>query len=76
MEPISHARDQLFGFAAQLATEGVADATDVGVDTLQIVGVQRDDRGTRVDVAVGDGMAPATVETLPIYDPQKRRPRS
>jgi aminomethyltransferase len=32
--------------------------------------------GTRVDVAVGDGMAPATVETLPIYDPEKRRPRS
>jgi aminomethyltransferase len=32
--------------------------------------------GTRVDVAVGDVMAPATVETLPIYDPEKRRPRS
>ena len=34
------------------------------------------DRGTRVDVALGDGTSPATVETLPIYDPEKRRPRS
>jgi aminomethyltransferase len=32
--------------------------------------------GTRVDVAVGGAMAPATVETLPIYDPEKKRPRS
>ncbi len=29
-----------------------------------------------VEVAVGDGTAPATVESLPIYDPEKRRPRS
>ena len=34
------------------------------------------DPGTRVDVALGDGTVPATVETLPIYDPEKRRPRS
>ncbi len=32
--------------------------------------------GTRLDVAVGDGSAAATVEALPIYDPDKRRPRS
>jgi glycine cleavage system aminomethyltransferase T len=32
--------------------------------------------GTRLDVAVGDGSATATVERLPIYDPDKRRPRS
>jgi len=32
--------------------------------------------GARVDVALGDGTVPATVESLPIYDPQKRRPRS
>jgi aminomethyltransferase len=31
--------------------------------------------GTRVEVALGDGTAAATVETLPIYDPEKRRPR-
>ena len=34
------------------------------------------DPGTRVDVALSDGTVPATVETLPIYDPEKRRPRS
>ena len=32
--------------------------------------------GTRVDVALGDGTAPATVESLPVYDPEKRRPRA
>lgn len=32
--------------------------------------------GTRVDVAVGDGIAAATVEPLPVYDPEKRRPRA
>jgi len=32
--------------------------------------------GTRVEVAVGNGTAAATVDTLPLYDPEKRRPRS
>jgi glycine cleavage system T protein (aminomethyltransferase) len=32
--------------------------------------------GTKVDVALGDGTVAAAVETLPIYDPEKRRPRS
>lgn len=31
--------------------------------------------GERVEVAVGDGAAPATVAPLPIYDPEKARPR-
>lgn len=31
--------------------------------------------GTRVEVALGDGTVAATVEALPIYDPEKRRPR-
>ena len=31
--------------------------------------------GERVDVAVGDGTASATVATLPVYDPEKKRPR-
>jgi aminomethyltransferase len=31
--------------------------------------------GTRVDVALGEGSAAATVASLPVYDPQKRRPR-
>jgi aminomethyltransferase len=32
--------------------------------------------GTRCEVSIGDGTAAATVESLPIYDPQKTRPRS
>ncbi len=32
--------------------------------------------GNRVEVALGDGTAFATVEPLPVYDPEKRRPRA
>ena len=32
--------------------------------------------GTRVEVALHDGTVPATVEPLPVYDPEKRRPRA
>ena len=32
--------------------------------------------GEQVEVAVGDGTAPATVAPLPIYDTEKKRPRS
>ena len=32
--------------------------------------------GTRLEVAVGGGTIASTVESLPIYDPEKRRPRS
>jgi aminomethyltransferase len=32
--------------------------------------------GSTVDVALGDGTVPATVDVAAIYDPQKRRPRS
>src|SRR5439155_11968976 len=32
--------------------------------------------GARLEVVVGGGTAASTVEPLPIYDPEKRRPRS
>jgi aminomethyltransferase len=32
--------------------------------------------GTAVEVAVGEATAPATVDVLPLYDPDKRRPRA
>jgi len=32
--------------------------------------------GTELDVAVGDGTARATVTSFPLYDPEKKRPRS
>jgi glycine cleavage system aminomethyltransferase T len=34
------------------------------------------DKGTELEVALGDGTATATVADFPIYDPEKRRPRS
>jgi aminomethyltransferase len=34
------------------------------------------EKGTEVEVAVGDGTAQATVADFPIYDPEKTRPRS
>jgi aminomethyltransferase len=33
-------------------------------------------KGEQVEVAVGEGSAPATVSDFPIYDPEKTRPRS
>jgi glycine cleavage system aminomethyltransferase T len=33
-------------------------------------------KGEQVEVAVGDGTATATVSDFPIYDPEKKRPRS
>jgi glycine cleavage system aminomethyltransferase T len=34
------------------------------------------EKGETVDVALGDGTVSATVDDFPIYDPEKRRPRS
>jgi glycine cleavage system aminomethyltransferase T len=34
------------------------------------------ENGTRLDVAAGDGTAASTVDVLPIYDPEKKRPRA
>jgi aminomethyltransferase len=43
---------------------------------MAVVKTRFADRCARVEVALGDGTMPATVETLPIYDPEKKRPRS
>jgi aminomethyltransferase len=42
---------------------------------LAVVETRFAERGARLEVAVGEGTASATVETLPIYDPEKQRPR-
>ncbi len=34
------------------------------------------DDGTALEIAFGDGTASATVDVLPIYDPEKERPRA
>jgi aminomethyltransferase len=48
---------------------------------LEVIGMATVDRalaeaGQRVDVALGDGTVAATVAALPLYDTEKRRPRS
>jgi aminomethyltransferase len=35
-----------------------------------------DSEGTEVEVALGDGTVKATVASFPLYDPEKKRPRS
>ena len=48
----------------------------VGTIGLAILDADASSEGTKVDVVVGDGTAPATVEVLSILDPNKERPRS
>jgi aminomethyltransferase len=48
---------------------------------MQVIAMAALDRelareGERVEVALGAGAVPATVARLPLYDPEKRRPRS
>jgi aminomethyltransferase len=48
---------------------------------MQVIAMAAIDRelaepGREVEVAVGNGTARATVERLPLYDPEKKRPRS
>lgn len=48
---------------------------------MQVIGMAAIDRnlvseGQRVDVALGDGTVSATVAPFPVYDTEKRRPRS
>jgi glycine cleavage system aminomethyltransferase T len=48
---------------------------------MQVIGMATIDRtlvkdGQRVDVALGDGTVGAAVAPFPIYDTEKRRPRS
>lgn len=47
-----------------------------GVIGLAILDTPHAADGTRLEVAVGDGTAAATVAPLSVYDPEKRRPRS
>jgi aminomethyltransferase len=49
---------------------------DMEVIAMAAVDRAHAEPGRRVDVAVGDGTAAATVAVLPLYDPEKRRPRS
>jgi aminomethyltransferase len=78
--------DQVPEYGAAVTVDG----RDVGVlrspcqsptFDMQVIGMAAIDRelardGQRVDVALGDGTVGASVAPFPIYDTQKRRPRS
>jgi aminomethyltransferase len=42
---------------------------------MAVLNSEHASKGETVEVAVGDGTAQATVDDLPVYDPEKRRPR-
>ena len=48
----------------------------VGTIGLAILDTDAATEGAKVEVAVGEGTAPATVEPLSILDPAKERPRA
>ena len=49
---------------------------DMEIIVMAAVDRELSDEGTELEVAVGDGTARATVTSFPLYDPEKRRPRS
>jgi aminomethyltransferase len=52
------------------------DSPRFGTIGLAVIASEQAKVGAVLDVAVGDGTVPATVDVLPIYDPEKQRPRS
>lgn len=59
---------------------GVATSTTnsprFGTIALAVLRTDLTGKGSTVEVAVGDGTVPATVDVLSVYDPRKERPRS
>jgi aminomethyltransferase len=47
-----------------------------GVIGLAVVRTDQAALGNAVEIALGDGTAPATIDVVSVYDPEKRRPRS
>ena len=52
------------------------DSPRFGKIGMAVLGREHAARGTRVEVTLEDGTATATVDVLPIYDTDKRRPRA
>ena len=76
--------DELPDYGAAVSKDGreigvltsPTDSPRFGKIGLAIVPTDEANLGNRVEVAVGEGTAPATVDVLPIYDTNKERPRS
>ncbi|HEU4354472.1 MAG TPA: aminomethyltransferase family protein [Actinomycetota bacterium] len=52
------------------------DSPRFGKIGMAVVRTEMSAMGTELEVAVGEGTVPATVDALPLYDTQKTRPRS
>jgi glycine cleavage system aminomethyltransferase T len=52
------------------------DSPRFGTIGLAVIETAQATAGNTLDVTVGDGTVSATVDVLPIYDPEKKRPRS
>jgi aminomethyltransferase len=64
------------GGAAGTLTSPCQSPTLGDVIGLAVLETRFASKGEKVEVALGDGTVPATVDHLPIYDPEKTRPRS
>jgi aminomethyltransferase len=53
-----------------------ADSPRFGKIGLAVIASEQASVGNMLGVAVGGGIVPATVDVLPIYDTDKKRPRS
>ena len=76
--------DELPEYGASVSRDGreigvltsPADSPRFGKIGIAVLASAHTEPGTAVEVAVGEATAPATVDGLPIYDPDKRRPRA
>jgi len=76
--------DELPEYGATVTKDGAevgvltspTDSPRFGTIGLAVIETAQASVGNTLDVAVGDGTISATVDALPIYDPEKKRPRS
>ena len=76
--------DELPDFGAAVTKDGEevgvltspTDSPRFGSIGLAVVASEQATVGNVLGVAVGDGTIPATVDVLPLYDPEKKRPRA
>lgn len=81
---VRYQADELPEFGAAVTKDGEevgvltspTDSPRYGAIGLAVVANEQATVGNVLGVAVGDGIVPATVDVLPLYDTEKKRPRS
>jgi aminomethyltransferase len=81
---LRYAADELPEYGAPVTKDGEevgvltspADSPRFGMIGLAVIESAHASVGGTLDVAVGDGLVSATVDVLPVYDTEKKRPRS